>query len=85
MEKTTESVVGEIAALRQALKDVSTAIDNYAEKAIQNVGNKSAEASGEVSELHKALFLKTSSLARTVRGPVDMLISHFEDVSIDSF
>jgi hypothetical protein len=82
MEKTPESVAAEIAALRHGLSEVTAAIDKYAEIATQNVGNKDSTASGDVSESHKALFLKTSKLLTTVRGPVDMVISNFENVRI---
>jgi hypothetical protein len=84
MEKTPESVAAEIAALRHSLSEVTAAIDKYAEIATQNVGNKDSTASGDVSESHKALFPKTSKLLTTVRGPVDMVISNFENVRIPS-
>jgi hypothetical protein len=84
MEKTPESVAAEIAALRHTLSEATAAIDKYAEIATQNVGNKDSTASGEVSESHRALFLKTSKLLTMVRGPVDMVISNFENVGIPS-
>ncbi|KAE9370157.1 hypothetical protein N431DRAFT_343662 [Stipitochalara longipes BDJ] len=79
MEKTPESVAAEIQALKRSLSEVSTAIDEYAEIATRNVGNKDTKATGEVSESHKGLFLKTHALLATVRGPVDMLISNIEN------
>jgi hypothetical protein len=81
MERTAESVAAEVAALKQALKEVSAAIDNYSEIATRNVGNKDARASGEVRKSHKELFLQTNKLLTTVRGPVDTVISNFENVS----
>lgn len=84
MEKTPESVAAEIAALKHSLMEVGDAVDKYAQIATQNVGNKDSTASGEVSESHRALFLKTSKLLTTVRGPVDMVISNFENVGIQS-
>jgi hypothetical protein len=80
MEKTAESVSQEVAALKQILAQVSAAIDNYAEIATKNVGQKSIEASGEVSDLKTVLFMETHKLMRTARGPLNMVFSHFENV-----
>jgi len=80
MESISESVAAEIQDLKRCVREVSTAIDEYAEVASRNVGTKDAKASGEVSMLHKALFLKTHALMGVVRGPVDMLISNIENV-----
>jgi hypothetical protein len=81
MEKTESAVAEEIAALRQTLSKVSSAIDSYAEIATRNVGDKSIAASGEVNEAHTALYMEARELLTTVRGPVDMVFSHFENVS----
>lgn len=80
MEKTADSVAAEVAALRQSLSEVSAAVDRYAELATQNVGNKDVTASGDVSQSHRDLYLKSRRLLQTVRGPVDMVISNFEQV-----
>jgi hypothetical protein len=82
MEKTVDSVAAEIAALKHSLREVAAAINKYADLAVQNVENKDVTASGSVSQSHKDLLLKTNNLLRTVRGPVDMVISHLENVSI---
>lgn len=80
MEKTPESVAQEIASLKRMLASVSEAIDSYAEIATKNVGKKDLEALGEVSESHTSLFMVANELLRTVRGPLDMVFSHFENV-----
>ena len=82
MKKTAESVAEEVRALKRMLGRVGAAINKYAEIATRNVGKKNMTGSGEISESHKALFLKTNKLLKTVRGPLDMAISHFENVSI---
>ncbi|RFU31747.1 hypothetical protein B7463_g4589, partial [Scytalidium lignicola] len=79
MERTPESVAAEVAALKQSLSEVTAAIDRYAELATQNVGNRDVTASGGVSQSHRDLYLKTSKLLRTVRGPVDMVTANFEN------
>jgi hypothetical protein len=81
MEKTSSSVAEEIAALRQTLEKVNSALDSYAEIAARNVGDKSIAASGEVSNAHTDLYLQTHGLLRAVRGPIDMVYSHVEAVS----
>jgi len=81
MEKTADSVAAEIAALKHSLTEVTAAVNEYAELAVQNVGNKDVMASGSVKQSHKDLFLKTNKLLRTVRGPVDMVTAHLENVS----
>jgi hypothetical protein len=81
MEKTTSTVAEEIAALRQTLKKVSSAIDSYSEIATRNAGDTGITASGEVSEAHTALYMEAHGLLRIARGPVDMVFSHFENVS----
>ncbi|KAM3065358.1 hypothetical protein ACMFMG_011519 [Clarireedia jacksonii] len=79
MEKTAESLAQEVAAMKDMLSKVSTAIDVYAEIATKNLGRKDINSSGEVSEKHVNLFMATSNLMTTVRGPVDMVFSNFEN------
>lgn len=80
MEKTAESLAQEIAAMKDMLSKVNTAIDVYAETATRNLERKDIKSSGEASEKHVDLFMATSKLMRTVRGPVDMVFSNFENV-----
>ncbi|PQE33396.1 O-methyltransferase protein [Rutstroemia sp. NJR-2017a WRK4] len=79
MEKTAESLAQEVAAMREMLSKVSTAIDVYAETATKNLGRKDVRSRGEASEKHVDLFMATSKLMSTVRGPVDMVFSNFEN------
>lgn len=81
MDRNAESLAQEIAAMRHMLGKVSAAIDVYADRATKNVGQKDITAVGEVTETHTALFMETSKLLRTVRGPVDMVFTNFENVS----
>lgn len=81
MEKNPESVAQEIAAIRQSLKEVSAAVDKYAEVATKNVSLAGTVAAGEVSEYHTALFMESHKFMRTARGPLDMVFSHTENVS----
>jgi hypothetical protein len=81
MNKSAESLQQEIAAIKQLLSSVGAAVDAYADVAIKNVGRTSISDAGEVAEKQTALFMETSKLLRTVRGPVDMVFSNFENVS----
>jgi hypothetical protein len=81
MNKSAESLQREIAAIKQLLSSVDAAVDAYADVAIKNVGRTSISDAGEVAEKQTALFMETSKLLRTVRGPVDMVFSNFENVS----
>lgn len=81
MSKSVESLQQEVAAIKQLLSSVGAAVDAYAEVAIKNVDKPSSSDAGEVGEKHTALFMETSKLLRTVRGPVDMIFSNFENVS----
>lgn len=82
MERTSESVAQEVAAMKHMLSRVSDAIDAYADIATINVGQKNPTALGEVNESHTALVMETSKLLRTIRGPADMVFSNFENVSV---
>jgi hypothetical protein len=82
MNKSAESLQQEIAAIKQLLSSVGAAVDTYADVAIKNVGGQtSISDAGEVAEKQTALVMETSKLLRTVRGPVDMVFSNFENVS----
>ncbi|OBT66502.1 hypothetical protein VE03_03651 [Pseudogymnoascus sp. 23342-1-I1] len=81
MEKTPESVAQEITAIRQSLKEVSAAVDRYAEVATKNVSLAGTVAAGEVSESHTRLFMESHKFMRTARGPLDMVFSHTENSS----
>lgn len=78
---TAQSIAERVASLKGMLSQVSTAIDHYAEIATKNVGARSIAQSGEIAEAHTALFMETNKLLRGVRGPLDMVFTHFENVS----
>lgn len=80
MAKSAESVTQEIAGIEQALEDVRLAAIEYAQVSSKNAGKAGMVEFGEVSNTHTALFLKTHNLLRAVRGPADMIWSHFENV-----
>ena len=81
MEKNADTLAQEIAAMKDMLSKVGAAIDICAGKATKNLGQKDPIALGEVNETHTSLVMETSKLLRTVRGPVDMVFTNFENVS----
>lgn len=82
MEKSPESLAQEIASMREQLSKVSEAIDAYESVATQNLAKKDIQSKGEISQKHVELFMETDKLVRKVRGPVDMVFSNFENVSL---
>lgn len=85
MEKTPESLAQEIASMRERLSKVSKAVDIYESVATQNLAKKDIKSKGETGETHVNLFMETDSLMKAVRGPVDMVFSNFENVSLVLF
>lgn len=82
MEKSPESLAQEIASMREQLSRVSEAIDAYESVATQNLAKKDIQSKGEISQKHVELFMETDRLVKKVRGPVDMVFSNFENVSL---
>lgn len=82
MEQSPESLAQEIAIMREQLSKVNKAIDLYESVATQNLGKKDTQSKGETSEKHVDLFMETDRLMKAVRGPVDMIFSNFENVSL---
>lgn len=82
MEKSPESLAQEIASMREQLSRVSETIDAYESVATQNLAKKDIQSKGEISQKHVELFMETDRLVKKVRGPVDMVFSNFENVSL---
>jgi len=73
---TPEMVVQENAAIQKALEDVTAAVKAYAQISSANAGKAGIIEAGEVTESKLGLQLKSDRLLKTVRGPVDMVVSH---------
>jgi hypothetical protein len=82
MANTAEAIAQQNAAIQQALKETSALAEEYAKISSKYAGASGIQESGEVSQAHTALSQQTAKLVRTVRGPVDMLFYHFENVRI---
>lgn len=73
-------------AIKEALKDVTGAADQYYKLSAQSAGQSGVlrdgvNSAGDLTVLHNQLFVKAMQLVRAIRGPVDMLFAHFENVS----
>ncbi|KAF2494859.1 O-methyltransferase [Lophium mytilinum] len=78
---TTEAVAAQNAAIQTALEGVSSLADSYKDISTKNVGKHGLKDVGEVSEARNALVMETWKLLGAVRGPVDALFEHFENMS----
>ena len=77
---TPEMVAQQNAAIQEALEDVTAATKTYAQVFSANAGKAGIVEAGEVTASKRSLQLKSQRLLETVRGPVDMVISHQENV-----
>jgi hypothetical protein len=77
---TPEMAAQENAAIQKALEDVTAAVKTYAEVSLANAGKAGITEAGEVTESKLSLQLKSDRLLKTVRGPIDMVVSHQENV-----
>lgn len=73
-------------AISKALEDVTAAADRYSKLSAQSVAQNGVvrdgvNSAGRLTVSHNQLFVKAMQLVRTIRGPVDMLFAHFENVS----
>jgi hypothetical protein len=81
MEKTPQSLAEEIVSMKQSLAQISAEIDSFAEAATRNLDSTSPTALGEVTEKRAALYVTSSQLWSTIRGPTQMVFANFEHVS----
>ena len=85
----THSATASDDAIKKALKDVTTAADQYAKLSERSGGDNGVvrdgvNSAGELTVSHNELSVKALQLICAIRGPVDMLFAHFENVSLHS-
>lgn len=78
--KTPEVVAQENAAIQEALEEVTAAAKAYAQVSSANAGKAGLVEAGKVTESKTSLHLKAQRLLQAVRGPVDLVTSHQENV-----
>lgn len=81
MANTPETIAQQNAAIKQALDETNALAEMYSKISSAHAGASGTQEPGEIGKAHTALSLQTAKLLRTVRGPVDMVFSHFENVS----
>lgn len=79
-----ETATRQIAAITQALEDVTKDLKAYASVIENGSDGKDLESIGKVSQSHTDLVASVRSLNRAARGPVDMIFAQIENVSTDS-
>ncbi len=80
MAAAPESIAQQNASITEALQKVSEAADVFANVASKNAGLTGLEPSGTVSEAKTTLVMETQKLLSTIRGPLDSVFVHFENV-----
>ncbi|KAL1966251.1 hypothetical protein VTN77DRAFT_4604 [Rasamsonia byssochlamydoides] len=81
MAANAEQIAQQNAAIKQQLATVIALAEQYEKLSTQNAGKSDVEGTKEVSSAHTALCTETQKLLRTVRGPLDFVWSHFENVA----
>lgn len=82
MDKETAN--RQVAAISQALEDVTKDFKVYSSVVKDGTTGKSLEDFGRIGESHEHLVASVRSLNRAARGPVDLLWSYIEHVRTGS-
>ena len=72
--------------IKKALVDVTAAADRYIKLSARSAGQAGisrdgVHSAGELTVSHNELLMNATQLVRAIRGPVDMLFTHFEHES----
>lgn len=78
-----EAVAQQNAAMKSQLAHVSALVEDYTQISTENAGKSvSIEENGKQSAAHTAVVQETYKLLHAIKGPVDSVYSHFENVSL---
>lgn len=77
-----ETATRQLAAITQALEDVTKDLKLYSLVIQDGSIGKGLEDFGRISESYEHLIASVRSLNRAARGPVDMLLGQVEHVSL---
>ncbi|KAI9739699.1 MAG: hypothetical protein M1834_006418 [Cirrosporium novae-zelandiae] len=81
MASPADAVAQHIAAIRKQLKHVTALVDDFAAISTKNAGNDGIVEKGEVTGSHTTLVQETHKLLNAVKGPLDTVFCHFENVA----
>lgn len=79
-----EAISQQNAAIREQLSLVSSLVEQYTATTAANAGNSktlTVQEHGEQSRIHTAVVQETQKLLHAIKGPVDSVYSHFENVN----
>jgi hypothetical protein len=76
-----ETATKQIAAITQALENVTNDVKAYSSVIQDGTDGQNLESVGKVNQSYVDLVSGIRTLNRTVRGPMDMVISQLESVS----
>lgn len=81
-----QAVAQQNAAIKEQLARVSSLVAQYTTASAANAGKKTltVEEQGEQSRNHTAVVQETHKLLHAIKGPVDTVYCHFENVSCQS-
>lgn len=80
MAESPEQTAQRNAAIKQQLATVIALAEQYERISTQNAGKTGIEETKQVTSAHTALCAETQKLLRTVKGPLDSVWSHIENV-----
>jgi hypothetical protein len=78
-----ETAAKQIAAMTTALEDVTKDLKVYSSFIQHGTNGQDLESIGNVGQSYVDLVASIRALNRSVRGPVDMVISQIENVSVE--
>ncbi|KAF2837272.1 o-methyltransferas-like protein [Patellaria atrata CBS 101060] len=78
---TPDAVAQQNAAIQASLEHFTSGVKSYSHISTQNAGKTGIQESCEVAAAHTSLVLDAVNLLRAVKGPVDMVFSHFENAA----
>ena len=77
-----EAALQQVAAITQALEEVTKGLKQYATVIQESGGKSDLESIGQVSQSHTDLVSGVRTLNRASRGPVDMVFAQIEAVGL---
>jgi hypothetical protein len=81
MRSSPEAIAKQIPLIEEALKSVTSATETFKTVTTEHAGATGFVAAGKVGEAHGALVQSAMKLLNAIRGPVDAVTVHAENVS----
>lgn len=78
-------VIERNAAIKTRLSQVTDLIEELCDLSITQGQDPTLEENGQRNQTHRAVVEEVWKLLYTIRGPVDSIFGHFENVSLQDF